>query len=128
MSITRALAARASCARRSILPWWHAAGRALSSAGRQLHAAVTWAEDHDETLIPVTAVVLVVVIVILLLWKTARVISLAREFEPVLTSVAALFAILLGVLNLLRARRDRREKDAAAPQPPAPGTAPDNSA
>jgi hypothetical protein len=115
MSRTRALAASTSRAGRNFLKSMHTAARALSSADRQRHAAVVWTEDHAEQLIPTTLIVLSVVIGILLLWKTARVINLAREFGPVLTAIAALTAILLGVLNLLRARRDRRTKDAAAP-------------
>jgi hypothetical protein len=128
MSRTRTLAAGASHACRNLLMSRHAAARALSTADRQRHAAVVWAEDHAEQLILITFAVLVAVIATLLLWKTARVISLAREFEPVLTAVAALTTILLGVLNLVKARRDRRAKEATAPQPPIPGTVPDNSA
>lgn len=72
------------------------------------HACAVWIEDHAELLILTTLVLLVGSFGTLLLWKTARVISLAREFEPVLGVVAALTTISLAALNVLKSRRDRR--------------------
>lgn len=82
--------------------------RALGSVRNGCRAAVVWAEDHAEALIMTTLVVMIGVICTLLLWKTARVISLASEFEPVLGVIAALTTISLGALNFLKGRRDRR--------------------
>jgi hypothetical protein len=111
MKRLRALAGRVSGIRRNVQTAGPASARMPSAAREHRHAFVVWIEDHAERLILTTLVILVAVIGTLLLWKTARVISLAREFQPVLGVIAALTTISLGLLNVLKGRRDRRLRD-----------------
>jgi hypothetical protein len=82
---------------------------------------VVWVEDHAERLILTSLGIMVILVVVLLLWKTARVISVAQEFQPVLGAVAAVTTISFTVLAWLKGRRDRRFKEAAATRLPAAG-------
>lgn len=121
MKRLRALAARASCGCRSALAVaGPASARVPASARRKRHALVVWTEDHAEPLILTTLLVLVAVIGTLLLWKTARVISLAAEFQPVLGVIAALTTISLATLNVLKGRRNRRTRESGRQQAPDP--------
>ena len=119
-------AVRVSRARREPLHPSRGKPRNLTPGRLTGHTVMVWIEDHAEPLILSTLLLLSGTIITLLLWKTARVISLAREFEPVLAAIAALTTISLAVLNLLKSRRDRRLKDAGKPElatgPPAPPT------
>ncbi|GAB1820059.1 hypothetical protein HerbRD11066_32230 [Herbidospora sp. RD11066] len=70
--------------------------------------ALEWVEDHATALIASLVTVWFGAILTLLLWKTAQVISLAKEYGPILAVVAATTTIALGVLGLLKDRRRRR--------------------
>jgi hypothetical protein len=116
MKNLRALATRVMRIRPHVLTTRAIHAHAPSSARERRHTFVVWVEDHAERLILTTLVILFAAIGTLLLWKTARVISLAREFQPVPGVIAALTTISFGLLNVLKGRRDRRLKESGSRQ------------
>lgn len=107
MKRVRALAARVLRLRGAV-PAAEPVPAPVSAAMGRRRVFVLWVEDHAERLILTSLGVMAALVVILLLWKTARVISVAQEFQPVLGAVAAVTTISFTVLAWLKGRRDRR--------------------
>lgn len=82
--------------------------RAASSIRRRFRALEFWIEDHAEPIVGCAWLVLTGAIVTLLLWKTAKVISLAAAFGPVIGLIIAITGSLLAVARALKTRRDQR--------------------
>jgi hypothetical protein len=118
MKRVRALAARVLRLRGAV-PAAESVTAPVSAATGRRRAFVLWVEDHAERLILTSLGVMAALVVILLLWKTARVISVAQEFQPVLGAVAAVTTISFTVLAWLKGRRDRRLNETASVLPPA---------
>jgi hypothetical protein len=123
MKRVRALAARVLRVCRGALaagPVRARSARLPAAAREQRHAVVVWIEDRAEQLILTTLAILIAAIGTLLLWTPVHVISLAREFQPVLGVIASLTAISLAVLNVLKGRRDRRREAEGRQRSPVP--------
>ena len=82
--------------------------RAASSIRRRFRALGFWIEDHAEPIVGSAWLVLIGSIAMLLLWKTAKVISLAAAFGPVIGLIIAITGSSLAVARALQKRRDQR--------------------
>ena len=82
--------------------------RAASSIRRRFRAFEFWIEDHAEPIVGSAWLVLISAIATLLLWKTAKVISLAAAFGPVIGLIIAITGSSLAVARALKKRRDQR--------------------
>lgn len=80
-----------------------------------------WVEDHATPLVLGALGLFVASGGVLLAWKTAKVISLAGEFGPVLAVVSVVTGGALGLLRFLRTRRTRRMAAQVAPAPVSAG-------
>lgn len=82
--------------------------RAASSIRQRFRALGFWIEDHAEPIVGSAWLVLIGAIATLLLWKTAKVISLAAAFGPVIGLIIAITGPSLAVAKALKKRRDQR--------------------
>jgi len=82
--------------------------RAASSIRRRFRALGFWIEDRAEPIVGSAWLVLIGAIATLLLWKTAKVISLAAAFGPVIGLIIAITGPSLAVARALKKRRDQR--------------------
>ncbi|MEV4177060.1 hypothetical protein [Nonomuraea sp. NPDC049709] len=101
----------------------------VKSIRRKLRAAERRIEDHAGPLVFGAWLLLISTIGILLLWKTAKVISLAKDFQPVLAVIAIITSAALAVLKWLKRGRDRTPDDEPGlpPEPLNPPIPPPNT-
>lgn len=82
--------------------------RAASSIRQRFRALEFRIEDHAGPIVGFAWLVLIGAIATLLLWKTAKVISLAAAFGPIIGLIIAITGFCLAVARALQKRRDQR--------------------